>query len=52
MERFRGNWVQEPDRISENEIADGEAYHRALYINGDIGSPARQREDLRKGWSN
>ena len=30
----------EPDRISENEIADGEAYHRALYINGDIGSPA------------
>ena len=30
----------EPGRISENEIADGEAYHRALYINGDIGRPA------------
>ena len=30
----------EPDRISEKEIADGEAYHRALYINGDIGRPA------------
>lgn len=30
----------EPDRISENEIADGEAYHRALYINGDIERPA------------
>ena len=30
----------EPDEISENEIADGEAYHRALYIDGDIGKPA------------
>ena len=30
----------EPDSISQNEIADGEAYHRALYINGDIGRPA------------
>ena len=30
----------EPERISENEIADGEAHHRALYNNGDIGRPA------------
>ena len=30
----------ESDGISENEIADGEAYHRALYIDGDIDRPA------------
>ena len=30
----------EPDGLSESEIADGEAYHRALYHNGDLDRPA------------
>ena len=30
----------EPDRISDNEIADGRAYHRALYPSGEIETPS------------
>ena len=34
-----------PKRISEEEIADGEAYHRALYHSGDINQPARWHQE-------
>ena len=36
-------WV--PEGLSESEIADGEAYHRALYIDGDLGRPAGWHRD-------
>jgi len=29
----------EPERLSDAEVADGEAYHRALYYNGDTNRP-------------
>ena len=34
-----------PEGLSEPEIADGEAYHRALYLDGDIGHPAGWHRD-------
>ena len=39
----------EPDNVGENEISDGEAYHRALYMDGDIERPAGwHRESTRR----
>ena len=35
----------EPGNIGENEISDGEAYHRALYIDGDIERPVDWHRD-------
>ena len=29
----------EPEGLSDTEVADGEAYHRALYHNGDTNRP-------------
>ena len=34
-----------PRKISEEEIADGEAYHRALYHSGDINQPASWHQE-------
>ena len=31
-------WV--PEGLSDAEVADGEAYHRALYLDGDLERPA------------
>ena len=36
-------WI--PRIISEEEIADGEAYHRALYHSGDINQPAKWHQE-------
>ena len=35
----------EPENVGENEISDGEAYHRALYIGGEIQRPADWHRD-------
>ena len=35
----------EPENVGENEISDGEAYHRALYIGGEIERPADWHRD-------
>ena len=34
-----------PEGLSEQEEADGEAYHRALYREGDLGSPVSWHRD-------
>jgi len=34
-----------PGKISEKEIADGEAYHRALYHSGDINQPTKWHQE-------
>ena len=34
-----------PEGLSESEIADGEAYHRALYLDGALGHPAGWHRD-------
>ena len=36
-------WI--PGKLSEEEIADGEAYHRALYHSGDINQPANWHKE-------
>ncbi len=36
-------WV--PEGLSEEELADGEAYHRALYREGDLESPVSWHRD-------
>jgi len=36
-------WV--PEGLSEAEVADGEAYHRALYLDGDLERPAGWHRD-------
>ncbi len=34
-----------PGKLSDEEIADGEAYHRALYHSGDINQPANWHKE-------
>ena len=34
-----------PGKLTEEEIADGEAYHRALYHSGDINQPANWHKE-------
>ena len=34
-----------PEGLSDAEVADGEAYHRAIYHSGDINRPAKWHED-------
>ena len=34
-----------PQGLDESQIADGEAYHRALYLDGDISQPASWHRD-------